>query len=389
MIDPAGADGVVAFAGVDWWYHNRGHSECQIMRRLAGQVPVVWVNSIGMRAPAPGKTELPLRRYARKLKSTLKGLRRDESGMWVLSPLFIPRYTPRAARLNARLLRWQVGVAMRIARIRRPSAWVTVPTAGPAALAGRWRRLLFNRSDEFSAFPEVDRAFIESLEADLLSASDLVLYVNHQLHDRERDRCRASEYLGHGVDFEHFRDGGSRPEPAEIAGLARPILGFYGALDDYTVDLELLIEAARAHPEGTLLVIGPKAMEIDRLLAEPNVVYLGPVPYQDLPAYAARFDVGLMPWLRNEWIERCNPIKLKEYLAAGFPVATTPFPELEPYQGLVHVGDDPSSFVEAISAALTESGNLIDERRSFVADSSWDSLADHVAELLELVEAGE
>ena len=86
------ADAVICFAGVDWWYHNRGHSECQIMRRLAKRVPVVWVNSIGMRFPTKGKTELPWRRYLRKAKSTLKGLRRDESGMWVFSPLFLPIY---------------------------------------------------------------------------------------------------------------------------------------------------------------------------------------------------------------------------------------------------------------------------------------------------------
>jgi len=24
---------------VDWWYHNRGHSECQLMRRLAARCP--------------------------------------------------------------------------------------------------------------------------------------------------------------------------------------------------------------------------------------------------------------------------------------------------------------------------------------------------------------
>ncbi len=75
-------------------------------------------------------------------------------------------------------------------------------------------------------------------------------------------------------------------------------------------------------------MIGPKAMDISRLQAEPNVVYLGPVQYAKLPAYAAQFNVALMPWLQNEWIKGCNPIKLKEYLALGFPVVAMRFPEL-------------------------------------------------------------
>ena len=66
------------------------------MRRLARRVPVLWVNSIGMRLPMPGKTEMMLARYARKLRSTLNGLRRDPCGLWVYSPLFLPRYTARS-----------------------------------------------------------------------------------------------------------------------------------------------------------------------------------------------------------------------------------------------------------------------------------------------------
>ena len=68
------SDSIVAFGGIDWWYHNRGHSECQILKRLADEMPVLWINSIGMRAPSPGKTELPMNRYIRKLKSTLKDM---------------------------------------------------------------------------------------------------------------------------------------------------------------------------------------------------------------------------------------------------------------------------------------------------------------------------
>ena len=46
-----------------------------------------------------------------------------------------------------------------------------------------------------------------------------------------------------------------------------------------------------------------------------------------LPTFAAAFDVALMPWLMNEWIESSNPIKLREYLAIGFPIVSTWFPE--------------------------------------------------------------
>jgi glycosyltransferase involved in cell wall biosynthesis len=389
----AGADGVVCFAGVDWWYHNRGHSECQIMRRLASSHKVLWINSIGMRMPRPGATELPVHRYVRKLRSTLKGLRRDASGMWVYSPLFLPRYTEAALAWNGRFLAAQVRMLRRWLGIERPSVWVTVPTAAPALARGSWERVVFNRSDDFSAFPEVTSPVIAKLERELLAKADRVLYVNRPLYERERDGLRHAELIDHGVDFEHF--AGARPVPhqppaggpLELRSLPRPIVGFYGALDDYTVDLDLMIRTARAVPHGTLLVIGPRAMEIDRLLAEPNVVYLGPIAYENLPAYAAQFDVGIMPWLRNEWIEACNPIKLKEYLALGFPVVTTRFPMLEPYENLVLAAADPQGFLSQLGSALADRDlEGARARRERVRHSSWLALSEQVAVWLALEE---
>jgi glycosyltransferase involved in cell wall biosynthesis len=385
------ADGVVCFAGVDWWYHNRGHSECQIMRRLAGTHKVLWINSIGMRMPRPGATELPLHRYARKIRSTLKGLRRDPSGMWVYSPLFVPRYSEGALAWNGRLIAAQVRLLLRWIGIRRPSAWVTVPTAAPALRRASWQRVVFNRSDDFSVFPEVNSPAIAKLEGELLGRADLVLYVNRLLYERERSGLRHAELVDHGVDFDHF--AGARPDaaeppkdvPPELRGLPRPIVGFYGALDDYTIDLDLMIRTARAVPGGTLLVIGPRAMEIGRLLAEPNVVYLGPIAYERLPAYAAQFDVGIMPWLRNDWIAACNPIKLKEYLALGFPVVTTRFPMLAPYEDIVLAAEDHDGFIAHLAQALADRDvEGASARRERVRGASWTALSHEVGDWLGL-----
>ncbi|MCH7789407.1 MAG: glycosyltransferase [Acidobacteria bacterium] len=386
----ATAESIVAFGAVDWWYHNRGHSDCQTMTRLAGDVPVLWVNSIGMRAPTAAKTEIPLARYWRKLKSTLKGLRRDDSGMWVLSPLFIPAYSPTMVRLNGWLLRIQIGAVRRLLRMKKPSAFITLPTAVDAALDGPYERVVYNRSDKHSEFPEADTELIELVENRLMAGADEVLFVSTTLMNQEQDQCRSARKITHGVDYHHFADATDRrfdtdnpdPVPAELAELPRPIIGFYGALDDYLLDVDLFIETARAHPTASVVIIGPQAMEIDRLLAEDNIHYLGQIPYPDLPAYAAQFDVGIMPWLQNDWIERSNPIKLKEYLALGYPIASIEFPELEPYRELVHVGTDHPSFLGAVQAALDEGDERRSARQESVAASSWESVAEEMAQVL-------
>jgi glycosyltransferase involved in cell wall biosynthesis len=169
-------------------------------------------------------------------------------------------------------------------------------------------------------------------------------------------------------------------------GLPQPVVGYYGALDDYLVDEQLLIKVARSIPGGTLVLIGPKAMDTSALEKEPNVRYLGPIPYERLPQYARVFQVGLMPWLQNDWIASCNPIKLKEYLALGFPVVSTPFPELEPYRDMVYGAAGHEEFVAAVHQALRDGdgSQSVHRRREAVRQDSWAGLAEKSAGILGL-----
>jgi glycosyltransferase involved in cell wall biosynthesis len=252
-----------------------------------------------------------------------------------------------------------------------------------------WHRVVFSRSDDFARLPEVDVERIEALERELFARADTTVFVNRALFERDAGRARSAELLGHGVDQEHFAavDRLRAECPPELRGLKRPVYGFYGALDEYTIDLELLVRAARRVAPATLLLIGPRQMDVAALEREPNVRWLPQQPYAELPRYAAQFDVALMPWRRNEWIEHSNPIKLKEYLAMGVPVVSTRFPELARYDGLVYAADEPEQFLAALATAAAEvDPGLRARRRAAVRGSSWDGLAQRVGALLGLPE---
>ncbi len=373
------SDGIVCYAGVDWWYHSQGHSEVQIMSRLAKKAPVLWINSIGMRLPTRRRnTELTYRRYLRKLRSMAKVIRREPPGIWVYSPLFLPRYTANWLKLNGRILAKQTTLLLGLLGIHKPSLWITLPTAAPAVQHGKWTTVVFNRCDKFSAFSETDEKVIKNMEQCLLGLSDHVLYVSHKLMQEEEGQVKRATYLGHGVDFYHFASNRRliQQTPQVFQNLSRPIVGFYGTLHSLMIDLELMIKVARHIKNGTLLLIGMKDMDITPLLREKNVVYLGPIPYRDLPAYASQFDVGIMPWLQNTWISNCNPVKLKEYLAVGFPVVTMRFPELRPFEDLVYPANTHGEFLASLDLALGEhSTEARIRRRNAVAESNWDEVA--------------
>src|SRR5262249_48885029 len=118
----------------------------------------------------------------------------------------------------------------------------------------------------------------------------------------------------------------------------------------------------------------------------PNVHLFGRRDYTEVAAYMAACDVLIMPWNSGEWIRSCNPVKLKEYLAVGRPVVSTPFEELASYGGLVRVARDAESFAAAIRASLREiEGQRHDAApgRDRVREQTWKAKSEAVAARLE------
>ena len=382
-------DGLLCFGGVDWWYHNRAHSDVRIMCRLSEKLPVLFINSLGMRTPLPGKATQPARRICRKLRSMLKGLRKVRPNMWVYSPIMLPPTTRLWLRkINARLISIQILLALRILGIRRWFNWVTVPTASDVLRVLPTQPTIFNRSDKHSRFPEAEKQFIKSCEEKLLKNSDITLYVNRKLMAEDIGPEDRKYYLGHGVDYGRFASasGNGKSAHPDLASLKRPIVGYFGAIDDYATDMKLFKLAAQSLPHMSFVLIGLSTVDISDIISLPNVHYFGFRAYEEIPKFGAGFDVGIMPWFQNEWIEYCNPIKLKEYLALGIPIVTMPIPQTDEYPGLLSVATTPQGFVEAIRTSLAtndERSKLL--RQKAVEKDSWSCKATEVLKLVEKI----
>ncbi|GIH69054.1 hypothetical protein Mth01_13070 [Sphaerimonospora thailandensis] len=378
--------GYVCFSAQDWWYHNRAHSDFQLMRGIAARRPVLVVNGIGMRMPLPGRSTHALRRVVRKLRSVAKFVRRPLPGFYVMSPLPLPLYGSRFGRwAGATLVRTQVRAVCWALGLREPAIMATLPTAWDVVRPLRRHTLVYNRSDRHSAFPEADQTAIEAMEKALLENADHVIYVSGALMAEERaltgERAR---FLDHGVDLEHFRPVPVERQPADLRAIPGPRVGFFGALDDFVVDFDLLERVAKELSDVSLVLIGDATGSMDRLVRYPNVYWLGFRPYEQIPAYGSGFDVAIMPWLDNAWIRYANPIKLKEYLALGLPVVSTDYAELAGYVDRVRVAVSGKPFVDAVRTVLSEGGPMSPGAlRASVSGADWSARA---AELMTLVE---
>ena len=382
---------IICFCGQDWWYHNRAHSDFQLMTRAAKKRKVLLVNSIGMRMPMPGKSPLPFRRIWRKLKSMLRHVRRplaDTPDYVVMTPILFPFYGSEKARaFNSALIRMQVERQAKKMGIRDPHIIVTVPTAWEVAKDMQCSSLVYNRSDKHSAFSEADTSLIKHLENELFTKADGVLYSSRAFLASERHLTgNRSHFLDHGVDTVHFAP---RERTGKLTGLGckRPIVGFFGGLDDYVVDFDLLELVAKERPQYSLVLIGDATLPMDRLTRYPNVHHLGFRPYQEIPDLGADFDISIMPWLDNDWIRSCNPIKMKEYLSLGQEVVTTYFPEAEHYLEYVHVANDGESFLRHLDEVVAGK-RAPGDRRELLKSATWNDRTDELLAVLDSIAAG-
>ena len=346
-------DGIICFGGEDWWYHNRGHFDMQMMRELSRVVPVLYVNSIGMRVPRMGEGAMFARRILRKLKSFRRGLVRVRERFWVASPLAAPAGL--GAGMNRTLLGAQVRAFARRAGIRSPLVWIACPPAAEVLDTLHATGVVYQRTDRFEAFHGVNPERIRAFDVALKARADMTVFCSSWLMGLERGECRHAEFIDHGCDYEAFASAGrdSSNEPEDVRGIPRPRVGFVGGIDAHTFDPQLFLETARALPRAQFVLVGACSLP-EGWSDLANVHLLGKREYNQVPAYMASSDVLIMPWNRNEWIQACNPVKLKEYLAVGRPIVSTPFPELERYAGLVRVASDGASFAREIERALGE-----------------------------------
>src|SRR5262249_17362997 len=144
--------------------------------------------------------------------------------------------------------------------------------------------------------------------------------------------------------------------------------------------LELVAHVARARPAWSIALIGQQLADVSAVHGLPNVHLLGQKRHDELPAYCKGFDVGLIPYRIGQRRRYGNPLKLREDLAAGLPVVSTPVPEVARYAEHARVAANADDFVRAIERALAETSPAARGARSAaMRTETWSARVAQVA----------
>lgn len=371
---------IVVFSN-DW--EGDPTSKHHVMRLLSGKNKVLWINSIGMRRPGISRSDFS--RIVTKVRSWFRGAKKVNDNMYHLTPFVLPFPGSKLCRVvNRILLTISIKYYRKKFHMGEVQLWTFLPNI--VEMIGRLHesKLVYYCVDEWSKFSFMDGELLRSMEIQLMEKADLVLTTADCLY-QDKVRFNANTHLlTHGVDYRFFSkalDESTIANP-ELSGLKGPIIGFFGLIHEW-IDIELIEAIARAHPEWNVVLIGTVRADVENLRILPNVFLLGKKPYAELPGYCKRFDIGLVPFRINELTVNVNPIKLREYLAAGLPVVSTPLPECQKYSDVIGIGGTPEELAGLIEKALAEDSPEARKARSdSMQEETWERKVEELSELV-------
>ncbi len=313
--------------GDDWGAHPS--TTQHLVKNLPRTDRVIWVNSLGGRAPRVNRRDVArlwkkLRsvfRPDRKPSTTLKDHRGAGPSEWSphrqISPAVLPWHRVRSVRsVNRKILGRQIRSAVDDLGFESPNVLMSFPVA-IWYMGFPFDSLAYLRLDDYGRLPGVDAALVRDSEHQLYGTCEVVFVTAEQLEPAD-PRVR-STYLPQGVDTDHFGSVPSNPPGTKT-------LGFFGLLAEW-VDFDLIVSVASQLTDWTLEFVGPTRFVPESIRDAPNIRLMPPVPYSQLPGRLLAWDAAWIPFNVDELTIGVNPLKLREYLAAGLPTLCTALPE--------------------------------------------------------------
>ena len=345
-----------------------------LLRHFLPDVPLIWIETIGLRSP-----KLNLYDINRAIEKIIGWLSKTQirqrvlpKNLYILDPFQMPYNQVGIVRKFNKQIVVRTLKRFHHGRSKRERVLITTwPFIGNIVGSLDERLSIYYRIDDFSEFPGVRKHFVRQLENELIEKVDMVVASAENLAQLGTNG-KPAKYLPHGVDFQHFAAVAKESnEQAALQNIPAPRIGFFGLLNLW-IDLDLLYQVAIDHPEWSFILIGPSQLSPALVPKAPNIHFLGPVSYDELPMHARHFDVALIPFKINPLTVSVNPLKLMEYLSLGLPVISTPLPEVTKYKDHVLIASNPKTFGDAIQKALGETDqNARISRQRIAKSQSW------------------
>lgn len=369
---------IVFLSSDDWGWKT---SKYQLSTRFARKNRVLFVSSIGFRAPTASRSDIS--RIWHKLKAFAKGPRKVADNIWVLTPIVVPFGQGQVVQwLNRAIFSIQYRIALKLLKLGSPHLFVFSQNWEPYVKSLPSSQLIYYCVDDQSQFRGVNRSFFEEWDQRLTTSAKHVFCSAKTLYDKKRLLNFNTHYLPHGVNWKLFSSALGSAAPSKDPVMERmsgPVLLFFGHISHDWLDVDLVRFLAVSRPGWNIVLVGRNAITNGEFSPHPNIHLLGERDYEELPTLCRYASIGIIPFVTSELTAACNPLKLYEYLAAGLPVVSTDIPEVHAYADMIGIATSAKSFLALCDEALDiDRADYSPRASELVRQHDWDDRVEQI-----------
>ncbi|MFH0733585.1 MAG: glycosyltransferase [bacterium] len=350
-----------------------------IMKRFLPNNKFIWIGSLGLRKP-----KLKIADIFRIIEKINKFIKKEEKNtrepnITVLHPFIFPFHNFSFFRnLNKRTLIKKIKQTLFNLNYKDPIIITTQPIIGDVLNNLGEKSSHYFCQDDYTQF-EGAYKIIDKLEKEMLKKISTCFAVAQHLMETRIPANGNVFYLPQGVDTSHFKLIKTKN--------VKPTIGFFGLLSPEWINLQLLLKVVKRYPEYDFLLIGRTTFDNNVFEGFHNLKYIGEVPYKELPTFAEKFTVGLIPFPISGLTKSCNPLKLLEYFALGLPVVSTNIPAVNKFKDFLFIGQTEEDFINLIPKAILANNEQENFARRNIAEKySWQSIAENISAEIETFE---
>lgn len=163
------------------------------------------------------------------------------------------------------------------------------------------------------------------------------------------------------------------------------VIGYIGTIDN-RLDYDLLAKLANEYANYKFKLIGRVTHEPAYAFAQKfnNIELRGAKQPQELALELNEVDLGLIPFIKNEFTQNIYPLKVNEYLAAGKAVVSTNFAPMHDFAEMITIANNHNEFVKGVYDELSHDAiNKRYQRNEFAKRNSWANRAETFSQIIE------
>lgn len=322
-------ENIIIISSIDWDTQYQLHHQLtdSLLKR---NNKILFIENTGVRNVNFKDTKRINDRILRWFKS-YKGFTKIKKNLSLFSPVLLPfPYNRIALKINNFLFSDKILQFINIENFNKPIIISFLPTPLISNLVNKinYKLLIYYCANNMSE-GSLGASELKKYEKKFILRSDLVIVISKTL-ERMFKKIKLPKIIriNLGINFNEFKKAKKiNKKIYDIDKIQNPIIGYVGGISK-VLNKNLLIGLFKKYKKINFVFVGPLYTGIRELKIFKNVFFLGQKSHKEIPYYIKKFDIGIIPYVKNNFTKSVYVSKLCEYLAMGKPVISSDINEV-------------------------------------------------------------